>query len=921
MRSKIFENKNIRVFKKIIIFAIILIVTSFSLAGESKAKDNTKGGKLLNPVADLLVFTGDGIMNIAHTVMYDQTDTTISVDLVSSVVSKILAIAVGVVAAAGAAVLCVVTCGAFAAALASIGVTIATVSAGTVLVVSAGAGICAAVAFNANVLPDVIDIPVYQISPDKIFENKILMFDVDFFNPKEDEPLRDKDGNSVKNSDGSVKYLQSTAKQLRETISSWYTILRDIAVVALLSILVYVGIRILISSTSNDKAKYKQMLIDWVVAICLLFVMQYIMSFANLFVGKVTKLVTSTKKASGYTAFIEDKDGKVSKRLDKLGYSYKKDDVDGKTFITWPTNSLGYARLEAQMAKNDNTSYAGYALIFVVLVLFTVYFIVTYLKRVLYMAFLTLIAPLVAMTYPLDKMNDGKAQAFNMWFREYIFNLLIQPMHLLLYTVLVSSAYELASTNIIYSLVALGFMIPAEKLLRKFFGFEKAQTPGLLAGPAGAALTMSAVNKLFGRPPKPPEKRLSGKNSGGVEEGTKPPRINSQFDKDAALFSNSDDMNEFKQTNQADKQTNQTDKQMNQADKLEDNQNVLSANNDITSANEELQNSNADFPIVGDNFTLQNGIYLPNNVAKEGDSSNNSNNNENLLNNNDDLIDFNGINDNNSQYDRPRGIRRITHAVGNVGKAIPRMVSAGVSGALPAARYYGRGVRRQIKGSIKNMHPIRTATNLVAGAAGAAVAGSIGLAAGITSGDLSKAVQYTGAAAMGGYRMTEGTKKKADVVLTPDGSQDAMERSGFKNDEDYEKLKQDKYIKEYQKNEKNRFELERKYGNKKAKEIMKSDIPQLLNNGVTDMKDITTILDMRDNHQVKDINEGIAVKKYASRIGEDTTKMTSKKKDEWHKTFSSEFNKKDKWKNYSGDKMADSVMNKVDNYNKIKYSK
>ena len=535
MKIKIFENKNINIFKKLIVFVIILVITSFSLAGETNAKDDTKGGKLLNPVADLLVFTGDGIMNVAHTVMYDQTDTTISVDLVGSILSKIATIAVGVVAAAAAAVVCVVTCGAFAAALAAIGVSIATVSAGTVLIIAAGAGVCAAVAFNSNVLPDVIEIPVYQISPDKIFENKVLLFDVDFFNPKEDEPLRDRDGNVVKNSDGSVKYLQSTAKQLRTTVSNWYIILRDISVVALLSILVYVGIRILISSTSNDKAKYKQMLMDWIVAICLLFVMQYIMSFANLFVGKLTELVTSSKDANGYTVFIEDENGKIGDTLDDLGYTYDSEEVDGKTFITWPTNSLGFARLEAQMAKKDNTSYAGYALIFVILVLFTVYFIVTYLKRVLYMAFLTLIAPMVALTYPLDKMNDGKAQAFNMWFKEYIFNLLIQPMHLLLYTILVTSAYELASTNIIYSLVALGFMIPAEKLLRKFFGFEKAQTPGLLAGPAGAALTMSAMNKLLGRPPKPPEKKGnvgSGSNSGNNE---KAPRVNSQFDKKLCL--------------------------------------------------------------------------------------------------------------------------------------------------------------------------------------------------------------------------------------------------------------------------------------------------------------------------------------------------------------------------------------------------
>ena len=45
-------------------------------------------------------------------------------------------------------------------------------------------------------------------------------------------------------------------------------------------------------------------------------------------------------------------------------------------------------------------------------------------------------------------------------------------------------------------MVAIGFMIPAEKLLRSLFGFEKAKTPGLLAGPAGAAVTMGAMQKF-----------------------------------------------------------------------------------------------------------------------------------------------------------------------------------------------------------------------------------------------------------------------------------------------------------------------------------------------------------------------------------------------------------------------------------------
>lgn len=917
---RIFESKNMGLFKKLIIFVLILIIIGFSFSGEVQAKDSAKGGKLLNPIGELLVFTGDGIMNIVHTILYSQTDTTISVDLTMSILGVVATIAIGLIAAAFAAVVCVVTCGAFAAVLATIGLSIATVSAGTVLIVAGVAGVCAAVAFNANVLPDVLEIPVYQISPDKIFSNEVLLLDVDFFNPKEDEPLTDRDGNIVYNDDGSIKYIQSTAKQLRTTISNWYTVLRDIAVVALLSILVYIGIRILISSTSNDKAKYKQMLTDWVVAICLLFVMQYIMSFSNLIVGKFTELITSTKTADGYTPFIADKNGKVSEKLDDLGYTYTKENVDGEDYIAWPTNSLGFARLEAQMAKNENTTYAGYALVFFALVLFTVYFIITYLKRVLYMAFLTLIAPLVAMTYPIDKINDGKAQAFNMWFKEYIFNLLIQPMHLLLYTVLVTSAYELASTNIIYSLVALGFMIPAEKLLRKFFGFEKAQTPGLLAGPAGAALMMNGMNKLLGKGPKGPGKHPSGNgeksNSG---DNGKPPRVNKGFDKDGALFGDGNtpplgDGSGGANTNDNDFTTGSNDRSNNQ---VADNNNPYD-DNIIDLSEDEYTIRNAGTPLLG-NSSMNN--------TDSGSGTNNGRNNTSSDNNNNGKDD-----DDNSSYTPPikynSGTNSGTETSGtnsrssqnNEDSKFKRVLKAAKRGATSGARYYGRGMARQAKNGIKNMHPVKAATRFAAGAAGAAALGAAGLAIGVTSGDLSKAAQYTGAAAMGGYKMTTGIKDGFDS-LTPDGIQEVTERAAYGSDEEYEKAKQEKYIREYQKNEKNRFELEKRYGRKKSNEIMKNDIPQFLDNGVTDMKDITTILEMMDNKQIKDIDEGIAVKKYASRIGEDSTKMTDKKRNEWHKTFSTEFGKKDKYKGYDHNNMADSVLDRVDAYNKIRYSK
>lgn len=352
----------------------------------------------------------------------------------------------------------------------------------------------------------------------------------------------------------SQTYYASTAYNLRPIIANWYNILRDISIVGMLSILVYVGIRIMLSSTAGDKAKYKQLLVDWVVAICLLFLMQYIMSFSNIAVKKVTSVIQSAVVSTTESDKLSENEKKAAKEKGKLDgdvavtrgtqlFEIEDKELVNKAYqilveenktdtkyndlfkngnLYWPTNNFTeQARMLGQLTDKDddatNYEYAsiGYKIIYIVLVLYTLIFTWTYVKRVVYMAFLTMIAPLVALTYPIDKMNDEKAQAFNMWFKEYIFNLLIQPLHLILYMVLIGSAMTFASQNLIYAVVAIGFMTPAEKLMRKFFGFEKAGTPGMFAGPAGAALMMGGINKLL-RPPHPPKGR-GGPSGGGSE--------------------------------------------------------------------------------------------------------------------------------------------------------------------------------------------------------------------------------------------------------------------------------------------------------------------------------------------------------------------------------------------------------------------
>lgn len=341
--------------------------------------------------------------------------------------------------------------------------------------------------FSANWLDLVVDllggknyvIPKIQYSVDKIFAGQIPALDINFISPKT------YDGNTN-------KQQKSISYQISDTIAKWYVSLRNLAVIVLLSILVYMGIRIVISSSADDRAKYKQRIFDWLIAMCLIFFMHYIMLFT-------VTLVDVLNESIGEVAT------SIPVRI------YDGDVGSGTPEAEFNTNLTGLIRLQVQY--NDFGTKAIFMLFYIGILVYTVKFTWEYMRRLITMMFLTIIAPLVAMTYPIDKINDGKAQAFDSWLKEYIFTALIQPFHLIIYTVLVGSAIEIAKTNPIYALMVIAFMGPAEKMLRKFFGFDKASTPGALSQ-AGNALGGAAAWDMI--------KKGVGAATGKLQQGGKP---------------------------------------------------------------------------------------------------------------------------------------------------------------------------------------------------------------------------------------------------------------------------------------------------------------------------------------------------------------------------------------------------------------
>ena len=703
-----------------------------------------------------------------------------------------------------------------------------------------------------------------------------------------------------------------------------------------MSVLVYIGIRITLSSVASDKAKYKQMLIDWVVAVCLVFLMHYIMSFAVTLNEKIIEAISAITTSNLYTS--EDVSGKPdyetgdtnevlvdaqkSKDKQQAGVQLFKIDnknavknayktlVDDKgkdssfynrftnenndgSILFWPANDfMTQARILGQGAtvtegqdppeldsKNVSVARAGYNIIYVVLVIYTVMFSFTYLKRLIYLAFLTIIAPLVAITYPIDKLNDGKAQAFNMWLREYIFNLLIQPMHLILYTVLIGSAMEFAAINIFYVVVALGFLTPAEKLLRRFFGFEKAQTPGAFGGVAGAALMMSGLSKLMH--PKSSKGSLGsgGKDSKDGDEETKtPPWKDKEFDPTDNLIgsggqNSGDEQSEFRGNLNEDEQ-NRFDLARTGRDE------ALAGANDATTDEERQEYNNLADSYNRDLNEFRNPNWSPAANAAQA----------------------------------RQGIQLRNDAKRANNKKRKRSVIRGIK---RGSKDYLTGMGNKMKAKYKANGGIvrrgaRMAAGLTAATLGAAGAGMIG----ITTGDASKAAQYMATAGAGGYTLGKGVANSAADKLKVEGSfQEA--KKGYYGD-DYKKVQQEKFKKEYMKNEENlrRIEDKLKVERKEAKKIMEENIEYYLDHEVSDIDDAIATYKLEKEGRMSR-EQAVATAQYATQVmnGEDTRTMTAKKKKEYRDTFIPKFQQQGS-RNASGD--VDTLFKNIDKFHGYK---
>lgn len=261
---------------------------------------------------------------------------------------------------------------------------------------------------------------------------------------------------------------------ISQKVTQYYYVMRNLSIAILLFILLYIAIRMAMSTLSTDEAKYKRMLTDWAVSLALVFVLHYIMI--------ITFYVSNTLVSILETTLVDD-----------------------------TTMDYTWLILEALIP------FAGFgeAIVFLMLIGMEITFLFMYIKRIIVLGFLILIAPLITVTYSLDKIGDTKSQALNTWLKEFIYNVIIQPFHCILYLTMINTVIHEMSNNegvggfIVY-IIILQFVKEAEEIIKKIFNIQANSMPAI----KGIGVMAVGAFKLFGS---------AGKAAGAAGAGKKMP--------------------------------------------------------------------------------------------------------------------------------------------------------------------------------------------------------------------------------------------------------------------------------------------------------------------------------------------------------------------------------------------------------------
>jgi len=275
-----------------------------------------------------------------------------------------------------------------------------------------------------------------RITVESIFFNKIPILDANFFKLE-----------------GLEK--DNLVYQLRINLANWYVIIRNASIAVLLIVLIYLGIRMAITTLAEKKAQYKQLLTTWFIAFavvfCIHFFMYAIFSLNDTFVNICNEIGKSAAND-----VLDETYGEITNGNAELNMY---DSVRSKAYaFSWREGIPS-------------------TIIYIYLIYLLIRFSIIYFKRYLTIYILALSGSIMAVKHAIERIGGKKTNTMQKWFKEFAFNVLLQTVHALIYVLFIALAIEVSETSIsgfIVALMILNFMLKADKLIMKIFGLDKA---------------------------------------------------------------------------------------------------------------------------------------------------------------------------------------------------------------------------------------------------------------------------------------------------------------------------------------------------------------------------------------------------------------------------------------------------------------
>lgn len=287
-----------------------------------------------------------------------------------------------------------------------------------------------------------------RINIEDIIYNRVPLLDVNFLDVKLDRYKKIEEAKKAQASIGDKIQVisdDSIVYALRTNIAKWYIVIRQICIIVLLLLLIYLGIRLAISTVASDKAKYKGMLVAWLTSFIVVFCIHYFMmivieineELVDVFAGVSQKAIENSDNGTGSMSIYDT--------MRTRAYSLKLSEGFPATIF------------------------------YMVLIYFLIRFLFIYIKRYFTIMILALMGPIMALKNCFDKISTGKSKSMSKWMYDFALNVFLQTIHAILYCMFMVMAFDLATDSVagfIMALIVLNFIFKAEKIFMNIFNFE-----------------------------------------------------------------------------------------------------------------------------------------------------------------------------------------------------------------------------------------------------------------------------------------------------------------------------------------------------------------------------------------------------------------------------------------------------------------